>query len=168
MADARQILLGRIVGAHGVRGWVRVESHTRPRQNIFQYQPWILCHRGLEQSIDAVRGQGAGQRLIAHWPGLEDRNQAEALIGAEIRVPRSSLPPAAADEYYWVDLEGLRVVGADGFDFGRIDQMLATGSNDVMAVRGERERLIPFIQGDVVKRVDLEAGWVEVDWDPEF
>lgn len=168
MADARQILLGRIVGAHGVRGWVRVESHTQPRQNIFQYQPWTLCHRGFERSVDAARGQSLGQRLIAHWPGLEDRSQAEALIGAEIRVPRASLPPAAADEYYWVDLEGLRVVGVTGFDFGRIDHMLATGSNDVMAVRGERERLIPFIQGDVVKRVDLEAGLIEVDWDPEF
>lgn len=168
MADARQILLGRIVGAHGVRGWVRVESHTQPRQNIFQYQPWTLCHRGFERSVDAARGQSLGQRLIAHWPGLEDRSQAEALIGAEILVPRASLPPAAADEYYWVDLEGLRVVGVTGFDFGSIDHMLATGSNDVMAVRGERERLIPFIQGDVVKRVDLEAGLIEVDWDPEF
>ncbi len=168
MTGERHILLGRIVGAHGIQGWVRIESDTQPRPNIFQYRPWILRHRGQAHCIESVQGRTQGQRLVAHWAALQDRNQAEAWVGAEIHVPRTSLPPASPGEYYWFDLVGLRVVGVDGFDFGRIDQMMATGSNDVMAVHGERQRLIPFIQTSVVKGVDLDAGLVEVDWDPEF
>lgn len=168
MSGERRIQLGRIVGAHGVQGGIRLESHTEPRENIFDYLPWILHHRGTERTIDSVRGRAHGQRIVAQLPEVETRDQAEALVGAEIWVARSSLPPAQAGEYYWVDLEGLRVLGTNGFDFGRISHMLATGSNDVMSVTGERERLIPFIQGDVVKRVDLDNGLLEVDWDPEL
>lgn len=168
MSGERRILLGRVVGAHGVQGWVKLESHTQPRRNIFRYLPWTLRHRGIEQVVDAVEGREQGKGLVAHWPMLETRDQAEALYGAEIWVPRDALPPARSGEYYWVDLEGLNVVGVDGFAFGRIAHLFSTGSNDVMTVIGERERLIPFLRDDVVKRVDLEAGLIEVDWDPEF
>lgn len=168
MSGERRIQLGRIVGAHGVQGGIRLESHTEPRENIFDYLPWVLRHRGTERIIASVHGRAQGQRLVAQLPEIETRDQAEALIGAEIWIARDILPPPQADEYYWVDLEGLRVVGVDGVEFGRISHMLATGSNDVMAVTGERNRLIPFIQGDVVKRVDVDAGLVEVDWDPEL
>lgn len=168
MSGERRILLGRIVGAQGVQGWIRLESHTEPRENIFGYLPWVLRHRGTERTIASVQGRTQGQRLVAQLPECETRDQAEALVGAEIWIARAALPPAQADEYYWVDLEGLRVIGADGVEFGRISHMLATGSNDVMVVVGERECLIPFIQGDVIKRVDLDAGLVEVDWDPDI
>ncbi len=168
MIAERRILLGHIAGAHGVQGWVCVRSHTQPRENILRYRPWTVRHRDGEFQVDDVRGRVQGQGIIAHWPELLDRDQAEALKGAEIWVARTQLPPAGPDEVYWFDLEGLRVVGVDGHDFGRIDHLLSTGSNDVMSVRGERERLIPFIRGDVVKRVDLDAGLIEVDWDPEF
>lgn len=168
MSGERRILLGRVVGVHGVQGWVKLESHTQPRQNILQYLPWTLRHRGVEHPVAQVHGRMQGQRLLAHWPELEHRDQAETVIGAEIWVPRSSLPSPSPNEYYWVDLESLRVVGAGGFDFGHVSHLFSTGANDVMSVRGERERLIPFIRGDVIKRVDFEAGLIEVDWDPEF
>ena len=168
MIAERRILLGHIAGAHGVQGWVRVRSHTQPRENILRYRPWTVRYRDGEFQVDDVRGRVQGQGVIAHWSDLLDRDQAEALKGAEIWVARTQLPPAGPDEVYWFDLEGLRVVGVDGYDFGRIDHLLSTGSNDVMSVRGERERLIPFIRDDVVKRVDLDAGLLEVDWDPEF
>ena len=108
-------------------------------------------------------------RIMLPSPAEElDLDHAEALVGAEIWVPRDALPPPRPGEYYWVDLEGLHVVGADGFAFGRVSHLFSTGSNDVMSVIGERERLIPFLRDDVVKRVDLDAGLIEVDWDPEF
>jgi len=168
MGGDHRILLGKIVGVHGIHGWVRIESDTRPRQNIFAYRPWILRHRGVDQAVTDVQGRTQGKRLVAHWPALETRDHAEALIGAEIWIPRAALPAPQPGEYYWFDLEGLQVTGVDGFDFGRVSHLLSTGANDVMAVIGERERLIPFLQGDVVKRVDLKAGVIEVDWDPEF
>ena len=76
--------------------------------------------------------------------------------------------PPAPGEYYWVDLEGLRVVTVEGVELGHVAHMLSTGANDVMVVHGERERLLPFVQPDYVKGVDFDTGTVTVDWDPEF
>ena len=168
MSGERLIRVGRIVGVHGVSGWVKLESDTDPRGNIFRYAPWTLVQRGVSTCVEAVEGRPQGKGLVAHWPALETRDHAEALIGAEILVPRTVLPAAAPGEYYWADLEGLRVVGVDGFDFGRVSHLFSTGANDVMSVIGERERLVPFLRGEVVKDVDPDAGLIRIDWDPEF
>ena len=81
---------------------------------------------------------------------------------------RDQLPELPQGEYYWTDLIGLDVRLEDGRRLGTIDNMLATGANDVMVVRGERERLIPFVPGQYVKEVDLAGGCVTVDWGPDF
>ncbi|RZZ90742.1 ribosome maturation factor RimM [Pseudoxanthomonas winnipegensis] len=165
----RRILLGRVVGAFGVRGQVKIESWTEPREAIFRYQPWTLRDAaGRERELSGVRGKPSGKHLIASFPGVEDRDAVEAMVGLEIAVPRSALPPPQPDEYYWVDLEGLRVINADGRDFGTVSHLFSTGANDVLVARGDKDRLIPFIQPDFVTRVDFEAGVVGVDWDPEF
>jgi 16S rRNA processing protein RimM len=78
------------------------------------------------------------------------------------------LPKARANEYYWADLVGLRVRTVDGIDFGAVEQMLETGANDVVVVAGERERLIPFLQGQTIINIDLAAGEMLVDWDADF
>ena len=89
-------------------------------------------------------------------------------MGREIAVERDQLPELANDEYYWTDLEGLQVRTCAGVTLGRVDHLLATGANDVLVVQGEREHLIPFVLGSVVKAVHLSDGWMEVDWDPDF
>ena len=163
------VLLGRVTGAFGVRGDVKLESWTEPRTQIFRYQPWILRSAdGVERELRGARGRDAGKGVVATLPGSDDRDAAEALRGTEIWVRREALPPPAPGEYYWVDLEGLRVVTVDGVDLGEVSHLLSTGANDVMVVRGERERLLPFVQPDYVKAVDFETGTVTVDWDPEF
>lgn len=165
----RRILLGRVVGAFGVRGQVKVESWTEPRETIFRYQPWTLRDAaGREREVAGVRGKPSGKHLIASFPGVEDRDAVEALVGLEISVPRSALPPPKPDEYYWVDLEGLRVLNADGRDFGTVSHLFSTGANDVLVARGDKERLIPFVEPDFVHGVDFDAGVVRVDWDPDF
>ncbi len=168
MSDERRLRVGKVVGVYGVQGWVKLESDTEPRRNIFRYVPWTLHHRGVISCVESVEGREQGKGLVAHWPGLETRDHAEAMVGAEIWVPRAALPPLAPGQYYWADLEGLRVVGVDGFEFGRVSHLFSTGSNDVVSVVGERERLIPFLKGEVVKHIDLDAGLIQVDWDPEF
>jgi len=106
---------------------------------------------------------------VAQLPGIDDREQAAALIGMDIHVAREQLPPPGKDEYYWVDLEGLEVVTTEDVVLGRVSHLFATGSNDVVVVRdGARERLIPFIQGSYVRSVDMSAKRMVVDWDPEF
>lgn len=173
-AAGRRILIGRIVGLYGVQGWVKLESWTEPRLRIFDYQPWLLGAAPggtpeVNSQVSGVKGRSQGKGLVAQLPGIDDREKAAALIGSDIHVEREQLPPAAKDEYYWVDLEGLEVVTTEGVALGRVTHLFATGANDVVVVRDEsRERLIPFVQGSYVRSVDLSAGRMVVDWDPEF
>jgi 16S rRNA processing protein RimM len=165
----RRILLGRIVGAFGIRGEAKLESWTEPRLSIFRYQPWILrAPNGEEREMTGARGRESGKHLTANLPGVTDRDAVEAMRGTEIFVARSALPPPKPDEYYWVDLEGLAVSTVEGVELGTVSHLFSTGANDVMAVRGDRERLIPFVQSDFVQSVDFEANRIVVDWDPAF
>jgi 16S rRNA processing protein RimM len=123
----------------------------------------------VEKEISGVKGRSQGKGMVAQLPGVDDREQAAALIGNDIYLSREQLPAPAKDEYYWVDLEGMEVVTTEDVKLGRVSHLFATGANDVVVVRdGERERLIPFVQGSYVRSVDLSAGRMVVDWDPEF
>ena len=166
----RRVLIGRIVGLYGVQGWLKIESWAEPRMRIFDYQPWLLSAApGEEREMSGVTGRTQGKGMVAQLPGVDDREQAAALIGIDIYVNRERLPAPAKDEYYWVDLEGLEVVTTEDVQLGRVSHLFATGANDVVVVRdGVRERLIPFIQGSYVRSVDLSTGRMVVDWDPEF
>jgi 16S rRNA processing protein RimM len=164
----RFVTLGRISGVQGIQGWVRVHSDTSPRENIVNYSPWYLEYGGKRERRKVNAGRRQGKGVVAKLAGCNDRNAAEALIGAVIRIPRSQLPQTAPGEFYWADLIGLRVETLDGVDLGRIDQLFETGANDVIVVQGERERLVPYIWEQVVREVDLEAGLMRVDWDPDF
>ena len=168
-ARPRMVLMGRVLGAFGVRGEVKVESFSDPADTLLKYRPWTLRDpRGAERTLDGVRGRGTAKGVVASLPGVDDRDAADALRGTEILVPRDALPPPGKDEYYWVDLEGLRVVTLEGVDLGTVSHLMATGANDVLVVRGERERVLPFVQPQFVKAVDFDAGTITVDWDPEF
>jgi len=160
-------VVGRIVGAHGVCGWVKVHSYTQPMENILTYSPWYLRHDGEWQARRPEKGRRQGRGVVAQIAGCGERDAALSLRGCDIAVRREQLPPAAEDEYYWNELIGLEVVTTDGRSLGRVDHLLQTGANDVLVVRGDRERLLPFIE-TVVLTVDLETGCIEVDWDPEF
>lgn len=166
MSDPKRVVLGRIAGLYGVRGWVKIVSETDPRESILRYAPWLV---GPEWAVRRVlEGRLHGKGIVARLDGCEDRDQAALLVGRDIAVTRDQLPPARADEFYWIDLEGLAVVTDQGVDLGRVDHLFSTGVNDVLVVKGERERLLPFAWGDVVKDVDFARGCIQVDWDPEF
>lgn len=163
------VLLGRIVGVHGVRGEMKLESYTEPRTQIFRYRPWLLRSASGERQIEGGRGHTHGKGLVAELPGVVDRDAAAALVGTEVWVARSVLPAPNPGEYYWSDLEGLEVVTVEGVPLGRVSHLIATGANDVLVVRdGERERLIPFLVDRFVTSVDMEHQRITVDWDPEF
>jgi len=168
MSTDRRILLGRVAGDFGVRGELKLLSWTDPRDAIFKYQPWILTSGESERQVSGVRGRDTGKLLVAAFPGIESREQAEALKGSEIWVARSQLPPPKPGEYYWVDLEGLAVQTVEGVVLGTISHLFDTGANPVIVISGERERLVPFVTDQYVKSVDFDAGLVVVDWDPEF
>ena len=162
------VVLGRVSGLFGVNGWVRVFSHTEPRDGITRYQPVFLKRQDewREFKIEAGRAHGAG--VVLKFAGYDDRDQAAALIHSDIAVRRAQLLPTKPGEYYWADLEGLRVVTLAGVELGIVSHLLATGANDVLVVTGERERLLPFVRGQVVIEVNLEQHLLRVDWDPDF
>ncbi len=161
------VRLGRISGVFGVRGWVKVHSDTVPPDNILRYRRWHLERGDRWEARKLVDGRRHGKGIVARLDGCDDRDQAALLVGVNVAVPRDELPAAAEGEYYWADLEGLRVCTLDGLELGRIDHLFETGSNDVMVVKGDRERLLPFTD-TVVCEVDLPNGLLIVDWDPGF
>lgn len=173
-AEARRplqgmVLLGRVHGAFCVRGELKLESFTEPANAILRYQPWILRDaQGRERELAGARGRLTAKGIVATFPDVADRDAAEALRGSEVWVARSALPPPKPGEYYWVDLEGLRVVNVEGVDFGRVSHLFSTGANDVLVAEGERERMIPFLQPDYIVSIDFDDGVVTVDWDAEF
>ena len=168
MSTERRILLGRVAGAFGVRGELKLLSWTDPRDALFKYQPWILRAGESEREVSGVRGRDTGKLVVASFPGVDTRELAEAMNGTEIWVPRDRLPPPSPGEYYWVDLEGLAVETVEGQRLGTVSHLFSTGANDVMVVSGDRERLVPFVTGQYVTSVDFQAGRIVVDWDPEF
>ena len=162
----RIVSLGRVSGVHGVKGWVKIHSLTEPREAIFEYQPWLLGES--REAIRVIQGKRHGNRLIALLENADDRDAAEGLVNQEIFVHRDQFPETESGEFYWTDLEGLEVRMGDGTVLGVIERMMATGANDVMVVQGDRQRLVPFVREQYVKSVDLEHGFVVVDWDPDF
>ncbi|MEY3807278.1 MAG: hypothetical protein RI893_254 [Pseudomonadota bacterium] len=164
----QHISVGKISGVFGIKGWVKVFSFTDPRENILTYSPWLLKKNDETKTVTIVDGQLQGKTIVAQLAGIDDRNQAESLMGWDIFISPEQLPKTAKDEYYWSDLIGLTVETIDGVQFGMVDSLLETGANDVLIVQGERERVIPFLQGQTIISVDLDAGKIIVDWDPEF
>ncbi|HKT31284.1 MAG TPA: ribosome maturation factor RimM [Gammaproteobacteria bacterium] len=166
--ESRRVVLGRIAAPFGVRGWVKLQSWTEPPEKIIEYRPWLLERGGAWREWRVAEGRVHGRGVIARLEGVSDRDQAASLAGTNIAVYRKQLPALRSGQYYWADLIGLEVRLEDGRSLGRVQGLMATGANDVLVVRGERERLIPFIRGQVVKQVDSDAGLIRVDWDPDF
>ncbi len=162
------VVLGRVSGLFGLQGWVRIFSHTDPREGIVRYNPVFLLRQGEWQPFTIETGRAHGAGVVLKFVGCEDRDQAAALIQSDIAVPRTQLPPSKPGEYYWTDLEGLQVITLDGVVLGVVDHLFATGANDVLVVKGERPRLLPFVKGQVVVDINLEQRQVRVDWDPDF
>ncbi|HEX5952238.1 MAG TPA: ribosome maturation factor RimM, partial [Rhodanobacteraceae bacterium] len=161
---------GRIVGVHGVRGEVKLESFTEPRLAIFDYKPWLLeGSAGRIEAIAGAHGHAQGKGIVAVLPGITDRDAAAVFIGARILVPREALPEPEGGGFYQTDLEGLQVVNEAGDDLGRVTHLFDNGAHDVLVTRDEagRERLIPYVVDVYVKAVDLDAARITVDWNKD-
>jgi 16S rRNA processing protein RimM len=173
-ADHSEVLVvGKITGCYGLKGWVKIHPYTESPESFVEFGAWQVQRRGVLETVafDAVKVQGRG--LVAHIHGVDDRTQAERYRGLEIVAPASALPALPSGEYYWRDLQGLQVWCQDGDKkvlLGNVDYLIETGANDVLVVKAcagsidERERLIPYLPGATVMRVDLEQAVLEVDW----
>jgi 16S rRNA processing protein RimM len=160
------VVVGRLTRAHGVRGWLRLQSFTDPEDNLLSYRPWLQQQGDQWVSCDVEQVIPQPKGFLCKLAGCDSRNDAEALAGTLLAVAKDVLP-ASDNEIYWIDLIGRSVETPEGVSLGRVDRVLETGANDVLVVVGERERLLPFIES-----VFPEIGATDVPlvahWDPEF
>ena len=167
------VVIGKITGVHGVKGWLKVYSFTDPISNIFDYPQCYVRRDKTLESIEIDDGRRQGKGLVVHVAGLDDRDEARAYSQCEILVEKAELPALDTEEYYWHQLEGCAVISGEQ-RLGTVSHLIETGANDVLVVVGDaesidrKERLIPWVPEQFVSRVDLEARLIEVDWDPEF
>jgi 16S rRNA processing protein RimM len=165
------VVMGRVGAPWGVKGWVKVHSFAEPPENLLDYREFdIETPDGLRKLVfDDMKPQGQG--FVGHIKGCDAREQTGAWTGSELLLDKAELP--GLDEgFYWHELEGLRVVNLQGVVLGSVHHLMETGANDVLVVRGDEgsvdriERLLPWVEGQVIVDVDLESGVVKVDWDP--
>ncbi|HSG62254.1 MAG TPA: ribosome maturation factor RimM [Pseudomonadales bacterium] len=171
------LVAGKITGAYGIKGWVKVHAFLDQPQDIAHYVVAFRRPDGVAKPIKLVSVKPHGKGLVAQIDGIHDRNGAELLAHCELLMLESALPDLEGEDYYWYELEGLRVFVQSAQDrilLGEVNSLFETGANDVMVVKAcegsldQRERLIPYILEQVVLAIDLEAGEMLVDWDPEF
>lgn len=167
---AKNIIVGRIIGVHGIRGQVKVYSDCRPRESIFHYRHFSATKDNHEPLIlKLLRGTRSGKNLIAHFSGIDEREQAAALTGYILCINRNQLPALKNDEYYWTDLIGLKVQNRQGIILGEVQELFETGANDVLVIRDQQEEiLIPFIQKTYIEKIDLNTGMMFVDWEKDW
>ena len=193
-ADAIEV--GRIADAWGIKGWFKVLPHSASPEALFSSKRWFLLPSdravGGTQSPIAKSAVASGvaakpvllkikeakehaDTVVASSLDVQDRNQAEALKGARIFVPRSSFPTAGVDEYYWVDLLGLDVVNREGVALGQVKDLMSTGPQTVLVLsqvsdevgKPPVERMIPFVSA-FVDQVDLPGRRITVDWQLDY
>lgn len=172
--DDDWVVLGKLTSPYGIKGWVKVYSYTEPMTNIGNYNPVWMQHQGRRSalSFDTIKTHGKG--LVAKIDGCDTREQAASYNGALVVIPKDQLEPLPDDEYYWSELIGLKVETVAGELLGYVHGLLETGSNDVLKVRGDansidrKERLIPYLPGQVIKSIDVNAALIKVDWDADF
>lgn len=169
------VVLGNLGAVYGIKGWLRINAYTDEAEGIFNYSPWFIGRKGEWQPATVSQWRWHNKGLVAKLATIDDRTAAGLLTGMEIAVQASELPVLNENEYYWRDLEGLKVINTQGYDMGKVDHLLSAVANDVLVVIansndafGKRERLIPFIQSQYVIEVNRELATITVDWPADF
>ena len=167
MNDQGKVVIGRVSSPHGIKGWIKILSYTDPLENIFSYKSIFLRKRNDYLPFEIEDYSISGKIIRMKLKGVDDRNHSEDIAECEILINRDDLPEISSDSYYWADLIGFQIKREGGEDLGILDSFLETGSNDVMVVIGinKNRNLIPFINRDVVKTVDMKGKVIIVDWD---
>jgi len=177
------VVMGRIVAPYGVFGWLKIVPDTETFDGLFDYDNWWLGKGDDWREMVVETAKVHNDVIVVKLKGIDDRDAALACKGKQIAVPRSQLPEAKENEYYWSDLIGLRVKNLQDIDFGLIVDVFETGANDVLVVKPDfveavadskdalkekqQERLLPFT-ATVVLEVDVKNKTMLVDWDADF
>ena len=172
MAADDKVMLGRVLGAFGVQGWLKVKPFTESFDGLIEQPVWTLAKADTERTVTVEEWKPHGATVLAKVGGIDDRTEADSLRGAHVIVPREKLPAADEGEYYWSDLIGLAVRNIRGDDLGTVSGLIAAPAHDVLRVTSsaggvEREQLIPFVE-PIVRSVDIAARKVTVEWEADY
>jgi len=159
--------MGRVAGAFGVQGWIKVRAFTGRGDALGAFAHWVVETAEGWRELEVEEFELHSKGPVARLAGCTDRTDAERLRGHGIAVPRAALGEAEEGTLYQVDLVGLEVVDGEGRSLGRVEEFLDAGAASVMVVKGGTERLIPFV-ADYVKAVDREARRITVDWKADY
>ena len=167
------VALGKIRGVFGVKGWVRVESYTRPAENILDYARWSVSTPSGLRVFCPRQGRWHGPGLIVQLATedgglIADREAAAALVNADISISRSELPDLAEDEIYWSDLIGLSVIGIDDELLGKVVEVIDNPAHPILQLDTDPPMLIPFVRGAIVEKVDSTKGQIRVQWASDY
>jgi 16S rRNA processing protein RimM len=163
------VVMGRVNGAYGVKGWVRIAPYSEEPHALLRYEQWLVQSRGRWSPVRLIEASLHSGQIVAHWEGCETRDDAALWRGAEVAVERAALPALAEGQYYWADLQGLQVQDEQGSPLGRVVEVFSNGAHDILRVGGTddegrpQERLIPFID-QFVRQVAVREGFIRVDW----
>ena len=162
------VVMGKVVGSHGIKGWLKIQPFTEEIKTLGKFPSWFLSKdegEWIEFKVESSSIQG--RTVLSKIEHINDRNGADRLRGYLIGINKIDLPELEKGKYYWSDLIGLEVINQAGFNFGVIDSIMETGSNDVLVIKDEKEWLIPYLD-NVVLKIDLEKKNILVDWDENF
>ena len=159
--------MGRVAVPFGIKGWVKIQSFTETPESLLSYASWWIGRDSSWREVRVEEAKVQSGTVVAKLAGSDDRDAAALYRGQEVAIARQAFPEAKANEYYWSDLVGLKVVNTEGADFGTVSEVLETGANDVLVVKGEKERLIPFIE-QVIREVDMAGRVIRVDWGADY
>ncbi len=171
---AEPIVIGKFGAVYGIKGWLKVHSYTDDAESIFEYKPLLMKSKGLLQEVNITDWKRHSTGFVAKIAEFDVREDAQALVGLELFVDSKELPELE-DDFYWRDLVGCQVQTDKGYHLGVVTEIMETGSNDVLVVKanandafGQKERLIPFIEQQVISNVDITSKLIEVNWEPDF
>ncbi|CAD83693.1 16S rRNA processing protein [Candidatus Blochmanniella floridana] len=168
------IVIGRIKGAYGILGWVKILSFTEKIEDIFVYNPWFIFFRSKWKVIKLEYWRLMNNKnYIVKFFNVSDRNHAMALSQHNLVVESIQFPKLYnKDEYYWKDIIGCKIMTINGKCLGRVISIIDTKAHDILVVRSEEygftkyvDCLIPFILKKIIKDVDLIKNIVVVDWE---
>ena len=162
------VVMGKVVGSHGIKGWLKIQPFTEDIKTLGKFSSWFLSkNEGEWKEFKIESSLIQGRTMLSKIEDVNDRNEADRFKGFLIGINKVDLPVLEKGKYYWSDLISLEVINQVGFNFGVIDSIMETGSNDVLVIKGEKETLIPYLD-NVVLKIDLEKKNVLVDWDENF
>ena len=157
-----------MVDAYGLKGWIKVLPHAaEPSAMLAARQWWLADATGTCRPVAVDESKLHSGTVVAKPSGVDERGGAEALKGSTVSIGRSEFPAAGDDAYYWVDLIGCEVTGADGGLLGTVSEVSETGAHAVLRVSGRGEHLIPFVAA-WVRTVDMAARRIDTDWQEDW